>query len=737
MKILHKHYGFKPYRLKDKQRICEINYPSTNFLSTPVEAELNILQEIVEQEQPVHIRELSRRFSPIYAHTRVTKRLCSKVKDLCTNPEYLGGVLKIHKNFVFCNGFKEVHVRYRTGDMIHERDIALICIEELMQALRKIMLVHGPISKITLFDFVRKALGFKKNGVTIVNYLAKALEEMQLREDVVENNNLLSLTLQCRRRAYEMGDFVNLASRPDNLSTNKAFRSSSEMESQQLAWNFDDMDLSDWRTGDEIDMDSIPLKHQNAYVAKVSNQQHNSNKQESIMKSDITLKNSKSRLSSHRKEQPARLQMSPPENYSLSSEDSVVSFKKSNSVTPDLRQIEIKTPQEVELFKQQSEQNALEQRDESREKEKNIKDVSFSNAVQKALQQLKQESETKCSGESLHSIFNGLEPEESLSNASGCVGKHEEDIRSSNMKPGGENEAQQGLDCLMEETQEFSNDIDENANNCSESVVDSGPSGISPEIDSQEKESHVVIADSETEIQECDYVGTDCVTCDSESECVAPEKIGSSKSAVDLEETTIAGWRQNEETDNVTIDFECGVNVDLRSDNFHAIPVPENAEDDINLIAGRTPVKDYIRNVLLAIMGAPESNSLKVELVCSCLDKVWNFLFPHSTHVTGTYSYDIALIVGVVPFPGMLRVCTGRYASGIVQFILCIFIWKWFYIWWLYDAFLLLMGDYADGEGKSLKGYSKPKAFAALAFLILICCFFVNRFLRMSSSVLD
>ena len=92
--------------------------------------------------------------------------------------------------------------------------------------------------------------------------------------------------------------------------------------------------------------------------------------------------------------------------------------------------------------------------------------------------------------------------------------------------------------------------------------------------------------------------------------------------------------------------------------------------------------------------------------------------------------YAIALLVAVFPLPGLLRLISGRMITAALQFALCFVVWKWFYLWWLLDCYLLLVNDFCDADGRLFKGDSKPLSIIGFFAVVTIVSFLHTDFLR-------
>ena len=118
------------------------------------------------------------------------------------------------------------------------------------------------------------------------------------------------------------------------------------------------------------------------------------------------------------------------------------------------------------------------------------------------------------------------------------------------------------------------------------------------------------------------------------------------------------------------------------------------------------------------------------ETVVQTFDSVRKKYYPESTHRQGEIPYVLAVIVAAFPIPGLARIITAQYISGIVQMLLCLFVWKWCYMWWALDFYRILTCDFLDSEGNELKNYSKSYAAAGFIIYSFIVASLMPSFLR-------
>ena len=201
-------YGFLPYRAADVYKRCVQNQGYASLSSTPVEAESNILSDIVGTEQPIYLDELCRRIAPLYDAGRITDALRNRVVQLVTEPSCLGKTLTLRDSFVYEKSYRDIVVRYRTEDGIHKRDIKNICYEEIMQALLLVLRAYQRMEVEALLSLTSRELGFFRFGDMIRWYFSMALQRMHELGDVrYTQDGYVIITKQGRHRLYQIGDY--------------------------------------------------------------------------------------------------------------------------------------------------------------------------------------------------------------------------------------------------------------------------------------------------------------------------------------------------------------------------------------------------------------------------------------------------------------------------------------------------------------------------------------------------
>lgn len=715
-----KKYGFVKYKAADVYDRCIQNKHTTNINSLEAcEAELNLICEIVEIEQPVNFNILCRRISPIYGHkTTVRGSLRWKVLSIVLFPALLGNKLSFYNGFVCSKNYKIVQARHRTSDLLYERDIDIICPEELMQSMRLLLLHHKRILRDDLINKTRFTLGYFTSGRRIVSYLNKALNLMIDGGYVKEEKLYVSLTDLGIQYQFCMGD----CSDPwiyNELDTEKRICRDAEGKV----------------TVPEIDFGSFTIKigrPHNSSLTKAESMEDTH--KEAIPKSKI----SPSILVLPTRLEPPKISSKPIELPSDSSDERKVNTEKTKVIDIEA------PPSSSEIIIPITPTKKVETVSLSRILQKqggDCKDRPLMTAIQKALNQLKQQSEDNNIGPIYELPESSVESEKTSCDLDGALDFHDA------VGSADDNKVVAGGTDLNDVADEI------------EELFTSSPSGacescdtlehvdqFDPEIQAVKTSSsieikHLSIHEQGEQVQASEQHGEQEVEQLLSLSANASELPAVENSLPEEDNTnemgniteTLDGVEYHDDSVMADLSFDCGGVI-----NLYAIErteqkmgeIAQESENDYVLCVG---VRSYIQNFISALVGSSSKGIRRAEKLNSYVDWLWERLFPLSSQEEGSYWYIVALCVGVVPFPGLLRLSTGRFLSGVTQFILCVFVWKWFYIWWLYDFFLLMQGDYVDGEGKSLKGYNKPAAFAALGGVLIVCCCFMDRFMNMST----
>lgn len=212
MKNIPNRYGFIPYRAADVYKKCIQYQRFVNFSSLPTSVELDIIREVIEVEQPIHVDELCRRVAPLYNRGKITDVFRSKLVNIITNNRYLGKEVIYRDSFIYLRGFDNLQVRYRTEDGIHQRNILNVCLEEQMMAVQLVLKSHARLSESDLCSIVSRELGFFKQGCNINANLSYAIQRMRELGDIVVSGGNLALSRSGRNRVYRMGGMCLLDS---------------------------------------------------------------------------------------------------------------------------------------------------------------------------------------------------------------------------------------------------------------------------------------------------------------------------------------------------------------------------------------------------------------------------------------------------------------------------------------------------------------------------------------------
>lgn len=205
MKNIPNRYGFIPYRAADVYKKCIQYQRFVNFSSLPTSVELDIIREVIEVEQPIHVDELCRRVAPLYNRGKITDVFRSKLVNIITNNRYLGKEVIYTDSFIYLRGFDNLQVRYRTEDGIHQRNILNVCLEEQMKAVQLVLKGHACLSEPDLCSIVSRELGFFKQGCNINANLSHAIQRMRELGDIVNSRGNLALSRSGRNRVHRMG----------------------------------------------------------------------------------------------------------------------------------------------------------------------------------------------------------------------------------------------------------------------------------------------------------------------------------------------------------------------------------------------------------------------------------------------------------------------------------------------------------------------------------------------------
>ncbi len=196
-------YGFTLYRMYDisgRSRLVrddlERGFAADKFT-------LKLYLDIIRQEQPISIEDLSKRVAPLYGGGKITQGFISSVKGIVRR-QLRNEVIIYRDEFVCCSDYSKVHVRFRTEDGYHARGIKSICHEEIMQALKEVIKYRLASEEFILKETSR-ALGFQKKGAAIQKRLDEALKCMVKRGDIKIDYVVRSNVPASFR--YRMGDY--------------------------------------------------------------------------------------------------------------------------------------------------------------------------------------------------------------------------------------------------------------------------------------------------------------------------------------------------------------------------------------------------------------------------------------------------------------------------------------------------------------------------------------------------
>lgn len=200
-------YGLAEYRVYDVAKSPLINYGIT-LDSYPDRGLLQLYLDIIEKEQPISLNLLCRRVAPVYQCRRIGKRLQECVNRVVSQ-KLCGNAILYRNGFICSSDMKTVRARYRTEDGFHERYIEDICYEELMEALRLVMmLMKGACYRSYLVRETSKALGFHSHKSKIDDHINRAFDCMVARGDVIKRDAQYRLAIHMLKfEGYKMGDY--------------------------------------------------------------------------------------------------------------------------------------------------------------------------------------------------------------------------------------------------------------------------------------------------------------------------------------------------------------------------------------------------------------------------------------------------------------------------------------------------------------------------------------------------
>lgn len=171
-------YGFIPYEVT--------NISGYDFLDGH-----EIIQMVIETEQPIHFEELCRRVAPLFGNQKVTSKVREGIEyqfrwHLAENIERNG-------DFITLKDFDKLEVRVPFDDDDYIRPIAYICDEELGKAMKVIAKRSYGITPEDLFVTTAREFGFKRTGENIVSALRSAYDKMLNKGKVKEVDGKVSI----------------------------------------------------------------------------------------------------------------------------------------------------------------------------------------------------------------------------------------------------------------------------------------------------------------------------------------------------------------------------------------------------------------------------------------------------------------------------------------------------------------------------------------------------------------
>lgn len=125
------------------------------------------------------------------------------------------------------------------------------------------------------------------------------------------------------------------------------------------------------------------------------------------------------------------------------------------------------------------------------------------------------------------------------------------------------------------------------------------------------------------------------------------------------------------------------------------------------------------------------SLGIHVDEIINSVKGLWrNFISSVRTFKQEDLPYALEVMVGMIPIPGLVRITSGRYISGIFQLVLCFLVCKWFYLWWALDFFHVITHDRGEAGCRKLKDSQKWIASAGFIAYLFLVASLMKRFLQ-------
>ena len=637
--------GFEAYRPADVHQRCRRSRHITHITSPDAsDTEKALILEVVEKEQPIHFKLLCRRIASLYTRNeKNNSALYWKVASIITARNLLGNKLIMYMNYVCTRDYDKVAVRYRTDDKLTERQISQICPEELMQAIRLVLLSKGIMTKDALMNIVRDELGYFVMGTDIQTRLNKCIEIMQHNGDVEINDKSVKLTAKGRKHEYRMGEFSKV----------KVLEIPSIEKASMVKDDVFCVDEDLWFDNIVIDLPKEQKSNEKG-------------KQPAIKRLSCLVNKKKQKEPGSKKSSHSNVVVQTTQNRDTKEIDCILG-KKSCTVIPlpdrihDLSSTSSGIPEQENICNTKNENNHREEVLNSEALEMPVVPLKgFGYDSNKARQYVEW---PYWYGSLLDAAFSKS---------------------ASSLK---------GMSCI-------------------ELLFTQGYAVIEASVGS-------FLFVPETGKLEDYSEGTQHLVTNEKSLDVSCYRL------VDVTEPCISA--------NPIFDA-AAVYTDIM--HIHLESQKENISGNVDAeaYASSKTVESFgktcIKHILNVIWG-PSPRIIQIsDNIYKTIDTVRNKYFPSPTHQQGEVPYSLAVLVAAFPVPGLARIITAQYISGIAQMLLCLFVWKWCYLWWAFDFYRILTRNFVDSEGNELKNYNKWYTAAGFIIYSFLLSMLMPTFLR-------
>lgn len=156
-------YGFIPYQQAD---ITDYSHLSVH----------EVIRQVIEIEQPIHLEELYRRVAPLYGNLKATSKVRNEVNSEFR--DYLAETIDRKGDFITLKDFDQLQVRVPNENDGYVRPISYISNDELGKAMRVIARKSYGIIPNDLIVATARELGYKRTGENIVSALRSVYDKM-------------------------------------------------------------------------------------------------------------------------------------------------------------------------------------------------------------------------------------------------------------------------------------------------------------------------------------------------------------------------------------------------------------------------------------------------------------------------------------------------------------------------------------------------------------------------------